>query len=134
MNMYSLLENNPTPTKEEVEKYFDGNICRCTGFRPILDAFKSFATGMEAGGLEAGGLEGWRLETGSWMLEEGGRRKEEGGRRKEGTKQRQRETEGAGRIEKGTKESRTRDEEGNLILFRRGGARGAKEKMRGNLQ
>lgn len=44
MNMYSLLTNNPNPTKDEVEKYFDGNLCRCTGFRPILDAFKSFAT------------------------------------------------------------------------------------------
>lgn len=43
MNMYSLLENNPKPTEEEIENYFDGNICRCTGYRPIFTAFKSFA-------------------------------------------------------------------------------------------
>ena len=43
MNMYSLLQNNPTPSKKQVEDSFDGNICRCTGYRPILDAMKSFA-------------------------------------------------------------------------------------------
>ncbi|XP_064601079.1 LOW QUALITY PROTEIN: xanthine dehydrogenase-like [Liolophura sinensis] len=43
MTMYSLLENNPSPTKRFVEDAFDGNICRCTGYRPILDAMKSFA-------------------------------------------------------------------------------------------
>jgi xanthine dehydrogenase/oxidase len=45
MNMYSLLETNPRPTAEEIENHFDGNICRCTGYRPILESFKSFAGG-----------------------------------------------------------------------------------------
>ena len=30
-------------TEREIEQHFDGHICRCTGYRPILDAFKTFA-------------------------------------------------------------------------------------------
>ena len=39
----SLLHQKPNITAQEIEDNFDGNICRCTGYRPILDAMKSFA-------------------------------------------------------------------------------------------
>ncbi|KAM3958764.1 uncharacterized protein ACR2FA_007169 [Aphomia sociella] len=44
MSMYSLLESNKYDlTEYEVENSLGSNTCRCTGYRPILDAFKSFA-------------------------------------------------------------------------------------------
>ncbi|KAI0238391.1 Xanthine dehydrogenase, partial [Lamellibrachia satsuma] len=42
MSMYTLLRNNPCPSIADVENAFEGNLCRCTGYRPILDAFRSF--------------------------------------------------------------------------------------------
>lgn len=47
MSLYALLRNNPDPNQHEVEEAFDGNLCRCTGYRPILDAAQSFSA--EAG-------------------------------------------------------------------------------------
>ncbi|GAB0087487.1 hypothetical protein DMENIID0001_017960 [Sergentomyia squamirostris] len=45
MNMYSLIASNEDRlTAAEVERAFGGNLCRCTGYRPILDAFKSVAS------------------------------------------------------------------------------------------
>ena len=49
MSMYSLLRNNATPSPGEVEHHIDGNLCRCTGYRPILDAFKTFCPATEEG-------------------------------------------------------------------------------------
>lgn len=40
---YSLTQNKKDLTKLEIEKSFGSNICRCTGYRPILDSFKEFA-------------------------------------------------------------------------------------------
>ncbi|EFX67921.1 hypothetical protein DAPPUDRAFT_260908 [Daphnia pulex] len=45
MSMYSLLQKNSEAgvTMKEIESSLAGNICRCTGYRPIMDAFKTFA-------------------------------------------------------------------------------------------
>ncbi|XP_052749009.1 uncharacterized protein LOC113513039 [Galleria mellonella] len=44
MSMYSLLESSHHDlTQYEIENSLGSNTCRCTGYRPILDAFKSFA-------------------------------------------------------------------------------------------
>ena len=43
MTMSAFLANNPEPTKQEIEDAFDGNICRCTGYRSILTGMKTFA-------------------------------------------------------------------------------------------
>lgn len=34
----ALLEDNPHPTAQEVEEGLDGNLCRCTGYAPIVEA------------------------------------------------------------------------------------------------
>lgn len=46
MSMYSLLrsKNGDPISEEEIEENLAGNLCRCTGYRPILDAFRIFAT------------------------------------------------------------------------------------------
>ena len=34
----ALLKRNPEPTEEEVKEAIDGVLCRCTGYRQIIDA------------------------------------------------------------------------------------------------
>ncbi len=41
---FSLMEKKPDATMKEIEDVLDGNLCRCTGYRPIFDAFKSMAS------------------------------------------------------------------------------------------
>jgi carbon-monoxide dehydrogenase small subunit len=36
----SLLDENPKPTEAEIIHYMDGNICRCTGYVPIIRAIQ----------------------------------------------------------------------------------------------
>jgi aerobic-type carbon monoxide dehydrogenase small subunit (CoxS/CutS family) len=34
----AMLAENPSPSSEEIAEYLEGNICRCTGYRPIVEA------------------------------------------------------------------------------------------------
>jgi len=38
MSAYALLRKNPTPTRDEVRLALSGNLCRCTGYIPIINA------------------------------------------------------------------------------------------------
>uniref|UniRef100_A0A3P8S0Z1 Aldehyde oxidase 1 n=1 Tax=Amphiprion percula TaxID=161767 RepID=A0A3P8S0Z1_AMPPE len=42
MSMYALLRNKPQPTMEDVTQALAGNLCRCTGYRPIVDGCRTF--------------------------------------------------------------------------------------------
>ena len=44
MSMYALLRSSAgRPTRAEIEEAVGGNLCRCTGYRPILAGFARFA-------------------------------------------------------------------------------------------
>ena len=38
MSAKALLSKNPTPTEEEVKIAISGNLCRCTGYKKIIEA------------------------------------------------------------------------------------------------
>jgi carbon-monoxide dehydrogenase small subunit len=38
MTLVEFLRDNPHPTEEDVKAAISGNLCRCTGYRPIIDA------------------------------------------------------------------------------------------------
>ena len=43
MSAKALLDENKSPTEDEVKESIEGNLCRCTGYVKILDAIKSAA-------------------------------------------------------------------------------------------
>jgi len=43
MATYALLQGDPTPTEEQIKRGLEGNLCRCTGYRKIIDAVLSLA-------------------------------------------------------------------------------------------
>ncbi len=43
MSTRALLDRNPDPSEEEIKEALAGNLCRCTGYLPILKAVKKAA-------------------------------------------------------------------------------------------
>ncbi|KAI5709871.1 hypothetical protein M8J75_003796 [Diaphorina citri] len=55
MSMYALLRSLPgKPTMKDMEVALQGNLCRCTGYRPILEGFKTFTEEWERDRLTNG--------------------------------------------------------------------------------
>ncbi|MDP6259692.1 MAG: (2Fe-2S)-binding protein [Rhodospirillales bacterium] len=38
MSATALLEKNPKPTRDDINKALEGNLCRCTGYNSIVDS------------------------------------------------------------------------------------------------
>lgn len=43
LSVKALLDENPKPSREEIIHHMDGNICRCTGYVPIVAAIQRAA-------------------------------------------------------------------------------------------
>lgn len=41
MSMYAMHKNKIRPTESNINRYLSGNLCRCTGYRPIKEALKN---------------------------------------------------------------------------------------------
>lgn len=39
----ALLDRNPQPSREDIARALSGNMCRCTGYRPIIEAVEDAA-------------------------------------------------------------------------------------------
>jgi carbon-monoxide dehydrogenase small subunit len=46
MSLVPFLEKHPNPTDEEIKEAIDGNLCRCTGYKNMLDAVRLAAEKM----------------------------------------------------------------------------------------
>jgi aerobic carbon-monoxide dehydrogenase small subunit len=45
----ALLNSNPSPSEEQIRDAIGGNLCRCTGYQPIVEAVKLAAGRMRNG-------------------------------------------------------------------------------------
>ncbi|AHG19296.1 (2Fe-2S)-binding protein [Chania multitudinisentens RB-25] len=41
MSTKALLDSNPAPSDEELKEALEGNLCRCTGYQPIITSIKA---------------------------------------------------------------------------------------------
>jgi carbon-monoxide dehydrogenase small subunit len=45
LNAKSILDENPRPSREEILKGLEGNLCRCTGYNKIVEAIMEASKG-----------------------------------------------------------------------------------------
>lgn len=57
----ALLREKPEPSEDDVRKALAGNLCRCTGYRQIVDAVHSAAAEMRAASAVDGEADAGRL-------------------------------------------------------------------------
>jgi carbon-monoxide dehydrogenase small subunit len=50
MTLVPFLEQNPSPTEEEIREAISGNLCRCTGYQKIIESVKLAAERMSTEG------------------------------------------------------------------------------------
>uniref|UniRef100_A0A671FZW5 aldehyde oxidase n=1 Tax=Rhinolophus ferrumequinum TaxID=59479 RepID=A0A671FZW5_RHIFE len=62
MSIYTLLRNHPQPSEDQLMEALGGNLCRCTGYRPILESGRTFC--VESNGCQQKG-------TGKCCLDQG---------------------------------------------------------------
>ena len=60
MSLFGLYKRNAQPSREDAIEALSGNLCRCTGYRPILDAARTMSSlpapaGWRGPGFDAGG-------------------------------------------------------------------------------
>ncbi|NQV85479.1 MAG: xanthine dehydrogenase small subunit [Woeseiaceae bacterium] len=48
MSLYALYESNPNPGRQEIDDALAGNLCRCTGYRPIIAAANDMYSALPA--------------------------------------------------------------------------------------
>lgn len=51
MSMYALIRSNPKIMMNDLEIALKGNLCRCTGYRSIIDVYRTFVDGNCAMGV-----------------------------------------------------------------------------------
>ena len=74
MSAKALLDRNPHPTEQEIKKALEGNLCRCTGYIPIIEAVKAVSrtSSTSENTLSGDALGSGKLETISTMANERG--------------------------------------------------------------
>jgi carbon-monoxide dehydrogenase small subunit len=45
----TMLAENPNPTEEDVIQFMQGNLCRCTGYKKIVESIMAAAEKMRVG-------------------------------------------------------------------------------------